>query len=237
MFCTSCGTQAREGAAYCATCGAHLAAPAATSPTFAPDAARAAEPVPPLPSPLADTAYPPGYGPPPAGAVATGATVRLDPVLHLPLAPWWKRFLAIILDGVMLSVGYFVLLAVIGIATNSHSTATSTNTSTQSGAVVVGFIALFILASIPNAIYFGLMNGSRRGQTVGKIALGIAVRDARTGQPIGFWRAFGRMFITVLFELLLYIPYVLDSLAPLWDARRQAWHDKVSKTVVIDLKP
>ena len=81
------------------------------------------------------------------------------------------------------------------------------------------------------------MNGSRRGQTVGKIALGIAVRDARTGGPIGFWRALGRNAITVVFRLLLYIPYILDSLAPLWDARRQAWHDKVVHSVVVDLKP
>ena len=100
--------------------------------------------------------------------------------------------------------------------------------------------ALFVVwlaASIPAAIYYAAMNGSRRGQTVGKMALGIAVRDARTGGPIGFWRALGRNLITVVFEALFSIPYILDSLAPLWDARRQAWHDKVAHSVVVDLKP
>ncbi len=42
---------------------------------------------------------------------------------------------------------------------------------------------------LPLALYYGIMNGSRRGQTVGKMALGIAVRDARTGQRIGFLAA------------------------------------------------
>lgn len=93
------------------------------------------------------------------------------------------------------------------------------------------------MASIPNALYFGLMNGSRRGQTVGKMALGVAVRDALTGQRIGFWRAAGRILISTLFDLLFFIPCLLDNLAPLWDARRQALHDKVVHSVVIDLKP
>jgi uncharacterized RDD family membrane protein YckC len=69
------------------------------------------------------------------------------------------------------------------------------------------------------------------------MALGIAVRDARTGQAIGFWRAVGRTLMTGVFELLLYVPFIVDSLAPLWDRRRQAWHDKVARSIVIDLKP
>jgi uncharacterized RDD family membrane protein YckC len=81
------------------------------------------------------------------------------------------------------------------------------------------------------------MNGSRRGQTLGKMALGIAVRDARTGAAIGFWRGLGRFLITLVFEIALFIPYIVDSLAPLWDRRRQSWHDRVVHSVVVDLKP
>jgi len=86
-------------------------------------------------------------------------------------------------------------------------------------------------------LYAGLMNGSARGQTVGKMAMGIAVRDARTGGKIGAWRGIGRYAITVLFDVLLVIPYVVDSLSPLWDARRQAWHDRAAHSVVIDVRP
>ena len=40
-----------------------------------------------------------------------------------------------------------------------------------------------------------------------------------------------------VFYIFLVIPYVLDNLAPLWDKRRQAWHDKVAGSIVVDLKP
>lgn len=176
-----------------------------------------------------------GYGPP---AWSAGAALYLDSVLRQPLAPWWKRLLAALLDGVIVGGAYFVAIIAIAIAA-SHptSTAPTTNTLPNPGAVLGGLLFLWIIALIPATVYFAAMNGSRRGQTVGKMALGIAVRDARFGTPIGFWRGVGRYLITALFGILLYIPYILDSLWPLWDQRRQSWHDKVVSSVVIDLKP
>jgi uncharacterized RDD family membrane protein YckC len=164
-----------------------------------------------------------------------GPNLRMDPILNQPLAPWWKRLVAILIDSVALGLAsLIVVLIIVAIAAGG----TTTNNQPASGGSVVGaYFALWVLAAIPGAIYYATMNGSRRGQTVGKMALGIAVRDARTGGPIGFWRALGRYLITTLFGVALYIPYILDSLAPLWDARRQAWHDKVAHSVVVDLKP
>jgi uncharacterized RDD family membrane protein YckC len=164
----------------------------------------------------------------------------VDPVLHLPLAPWWKRLVALIIDGLILGLGSVMLVLAIGIIADlarNHQAPTSTTSTTGGGAVVIGFVVLWLLSCIPLAIYYGIMNGSRRGQTVGKMALSIAVRDARTGAKLGFWRAVGRFAITAVFILLLYVPYLVDSLAPLWDKRRQAWHDKVVHSVVVDLKP
>jgi uncharacterized RDD family membrane protein YckC len=183
---------------------------------------------------------PPGYGPPgygPGGYGQPGSSVRLDPVLHQPLAPWWKRLIAIIIDTLILGLAFFVIVLVIAAAVH-NTNSTTTNTQPATGRSLLGaYVALSLIVSIPSAIYYAIMNGSRRGQTVGKMALGIAVRDAQTGQPIGFWRALGRNLITVVFHALLYVPYILDSLAPLWDGRRQAWHDKVAHSVVVDLKP
>jgi uncharacterized RDD family membrane protein YckC len=158
-------------------------------------------------------------------------------VLHQPLAPWWKRLIAIIIDFLLLGFAAFVVIIAIAAAVHSANSNTQTTQPASSGSVVLGYFVLSLLLAIPGAIYFAALNGSRRGQTVGKMALAITVRDARTGAPIGFWRALGRNLITVLFHALFYIPYILDSLAPLWDGRRQAWHDKVAHSVVVDLKP
>jgi uncharacterized RDD family membrane protein YckC len=136
----------------------------------------------------------------------------------------------------VLSFG-FVVIAVLIAALTSHQTSTSSSTSSNAGEVIAGILFVWIIAAIPGAIYYGAMNGSRRGQTLGKMALGIAVRDARTGGQVGFWRAVGRFLITLVFGLFFSIPYIIDSLAPLWDGRRQSWHDKVAHTVVVDLKP
>lgn len=185
------------------------------------------------------SSYPPGYGPPPGTLISAPSAGTPDPALQLALAPWWKRLVAIIIDWAVLGAGYFVLLAIVGILVKGSKNGTTTNTNqNQSGSLALGFFILLILVSFPNAIYFGLMNGSKRGQTVGKMAMGIVVRDARTGQRIRFWRAAGRSLISgVVFQLFAEIPFILDSLAPLWDKRRQSWHDKVAGTIVVDLRP
>jgi uncharacterized RDD family membrane protein YckC len=177
---------------------------------------------------------PPGYGPPSFNPAAPGT--RIDPVLNQPLAPWWKRLVAIIIDGVILGLTFFVIALVIGAAAAGHTTS-NTNQNPSGGSILGAIFVLSLIGAIPSSIYYAAMNGSRRGQTVGKMALGISVRDARTGAAIGFWRALARFLITVVFQWLLYIPYILDSLAPLWDVRRQAWHDKVAHSVVVDLNP
>jgi uncharacterized RDD family membrane protein YckC len=217
-------------------------------------AASWAEFAPPLPT------YPPGYGPPPGQPMApgyvlaptvvgmpgstigappaftAGPTDVIDPALQLRLAPWWKRLIAVVVDAAVIGTVLLVFFVIIG-ALASNSTTTTNSSTTSSGAdVAAGLVALFVFSSVPNLLYVGIMNGSRRGQTLGKMAMGIAVRDARTGGQIGTWRGIGRYAITIVFEVVGFIPYLLDSLAPLWDGRRQAWHDRIAHSVVIEVR-
>lgn len=197
---------------------------------------------PPWPSPSPYGTYPPGYGPPPgmtpmAGMPYQDPKIRIDGVLHLALAPWWKRFLAFLIDNMVIGVALFIVFAIIGAAAHNNNTTTTGGSTVSVGRVLIGFAGLFIVISIPYMLYYGIMNGSRRGQTLGKMALNISVRDARTGGSIGFWRGVGRYAITVVFYIVLLIPYIIDNLSPLWDTRRQAWHDKVVHSVVVDRNP
>jgi uncharacterized RDD family membrane protein YckC len=191
-------------------------------------------PYPPGPTPYGPQGW---YGYPPPSWGAAPRQDPVDPVIHQPLAPWWKRLVAILVDGAVLAFGSYVILAIVVVLASHISSSSTNSTSLSPGAVVGGLFGIWLVASIPLGIYYGAMNGSRRGQTLGKMALGIAVRDARNGSPLGFWRAFGRFMITTLFAVLLFVPYLVDSLAPLWDPRRQAWHDKLAHSVVIDLRP
>jgi uncharacterized RDD family membrane protein YckC len=95
-----------------------------------------------------------------------------------------------------------------------------------------------VLTWLMAGAYFAVLNGSEMGQTFGKRALRIQVRDAGAGSgPIGVGRAALR-YVTV--GLFVIVPFfivftVLDGLWPLWDPRRQALHDKIAGSVVVQV--
>jgi uncharacterized RDD family membrane protein YckC len=69
----------------------------------------------------------------------------------------------------------------------------------------------------------------KTGHSWGRKLVGIKVVDG-DGEPIGFWRALGRnLFAMFISGLCLALGY----LWVLWDADRQAWHDKVFRTYVV----
>jgi uncharacterized RDD family membrane protein YckC len=142
-------------------------------------------------------------------------------------APWWRRLLAGLLDWLLVAVPVGLLGAVFGLVevvrdVEGNLVRFSASTS------------LSVLVFLAALAYSMVMDGSQRGQTIGKMALLIQVRDATTGGPIGFARALGRRFIFLILFQLLFLPGLLNALSPLWDGRRQAWHDKAVNSVVLN---
>jgi uncharacterized RDD family membrane protein YckC len=164
--------------------------------------------------PSSQPGYPTGYQ-----AAASGVGAPAD---------WWRRLVAIILDGLVLTIPNAILVFLFGIKTTE--TDVSGNVTIHLGS----FAAVSFLSLIVAIIYSGLLEGSSHGQSVGKMALRIQVRDATTGGPIGFARAAGRRFIYQILFLPLFVPGLINGLSPLWDARRQAWHDKAVNTLVVN---
>jgi len=172
----------------------------------------------------------PPYGQPPAGAPYGYATGPVDG-LGRPLAEWWQRAVAIIIDTIMLGVVFAILRGIFGggntIVFNSNGT-----TIVHTGHLVIAEIIEILLT----LVYFGILDGSERGQTLGKMALGIATRDIDTGGRIGPWRAALRRFIYSVLWVIFFFPGLLNALWPLWDQRRQAWHDKAVRSDVIKIR-
>lgn len=71
------------------------------------------------------------------------------------------------------------------------------------------------------------MSGAGRGSP-GKRALGIAVVGT-DGRPIGFARGIQRQFVLLVGSVVFYIGW----LSALWNPRRQAWHDKAARSLVV----
>ena len=180
-----------------------------------------------------------GYPPSPYAAYGVPPNRILDPVLGLVLAPWWKRFLALIMDGVLTSIvlGIFeqIIFAAVGRNELTLPPQNLDGTQTFPTHVIVTLLLIGLVGLVLSMLYYAILDGTR-GQTIGKMALGIAVRDDRTGLVIGLGRGFGRYLFNFLLSILLILPYFIGNLAPLWDRRNQSWADHVVHSVVVEVR-
>ena len=100
------------------------------------------------------------------------------------------------------------------------------------GIIVTQASAVGVLLQLAGLVAFVVLWSKKlgtTGQSWGKKALNIKVLDAQTGQPIGQGRAVGRYFAQILSAL----PCYLGFLWPLWDDKKQSFHDKIVGTVVV----
>ncbi|MEW6153809.1 MAG: RDD family protein [Actinomycetota bacterium] len=187
-------------------------------------------------------------GPPPAGAyypppaAATGTTAYPPPPppptpspapsptwSSVTYGPWWKRAVAALIDWAVLSVPSGILLTLAG-GTATVDPVTDEIVVTNPG-LLMAVWAVLIAGSFA---YYIVMEGSR-GATVGKMAMGLRLQDADTGAPIGYGLAFARRLVAGVLWAMLFLPGVLNLLSPLWDRRRQTWHDKSVNAVVVEV--
>jgi uncharacterized RDD family membrane protein YckC len=138
-------------------------------------------------------------------------------------ASWVRRAVAVAIDAMILAIVVVTTALVAGVPLERL------NEEIRSEGGIVA-VLLFV---VPEAVYDTLMIGSR-SQTIGKMAMKITVFDAADGRsPIGYPRAFARWATTNLFLALWVVPGVVDHLWPLRDRRRQTWHDKIVRSVVV----
>ena len=81
-------------------------------------------------------------------------------------------------------------------------------------------------------LYFAGLESSHRQGTLGKLALSIKVTDLAGGR-IGFGRATGRYFAKYLSAAILLIGFVMAG----FTRRKQALHDLIAGTLVVDRAP
>jgi uncharacterized RDD family membrane protein YckC len=178
-----------------------------------------------LPPPAAGSPYgqpaPGGQYPPPAygqyGGMAT-PTIAAGPAPGLAYAGFWVRFVAYLIDSVILGVAFVVLSIVTG-----GFTKTDPNTGLQTGNnAATGLIILVSLAYIVG--FWGA-----RSQTPGMMALNLRIVRADNGAPIDYAKA----IIRYVGYIIASIPFGLGLIWAGFDARKQGWHDKIAGTFVV----
>lgn len=184
------------------------------------------------PPPSPGGTYPPppagGY-PPPPGYPAPGYA-PFGPAK--PYAGWWSRVGAYLIDGllaflvVVIPVAVGLVIAFIDVEYNDYSD------EIVASSINWGGIALAALGALLGVLFVvwnrGIRQGSK-GQSLGKTMLGIEVVSVETGQHLGAGMGVLRMILEMIFGNACF----LDYLWPLWDDRKQSWHDMVVKSVVV----
>ena len=85
---------------------------------------------------------------------------------------------------------------------------------------------IFVLAGV--TIWYRIKWEGAGGSPLRR-AMGVWIVDETTLEPIGTQRGFVRALVRLVSEFVLYIGY----LWMLWDPKRQTWHDKAAKSIVI----
>jgi uncharacterized RDD family membrane protein YckC len=145
-----------------------------------------------------------------------------------------------LIDGAILYVVNLILAAILGgaLSFTEEPTINPTTGELEGGSgFFVGLILGNVILLIIGILYYVILNGNERGQTVGKMVMKIQVRDEASGGPLGYGKAFLRYIVGALLFVLCFIPGIVDVLFPLWDPKRQTIHDKAANSLVIDLNP
>jgi len=152
-------------------------------------------------------------------------------------AEWWQRAVAFIIDSVLIAILAGIVITLAGLSTIGKLTTNDEFGNPMLNAAAVRHLALGALIAFGiGIVYRTLLEGSARGQTFGKMAMGIAVKDLDDGGSIGYARAFGRWLVGSLLWVVTSIPGIIDLLFPLWDQKKQTLHDKAVRSVVVQVR-
>ena len=197
---------------------------------------------------------PPGYGQPPQGYGQQpqgygqqppqygqyGGSGYSQPADYQPPAPyagWWSRVGALLIDSVITML-ITIVPAIVGLVllngaseSTTDSFGTTTTDVTNDGLFATGLILLVLSFAVGLAFQIwnqGVRQG-KGGQSLGKQILGIKVVEMNTGQPQGAGKGVLRWLLYSVLSGLCF----LDLLWPLWDKKKQTWHDMIVSSVVV----
>jgi uncharacterized RDD family membrane protein YckC len=178
-----------------------------------------------------------------------------------PLAGWWARVGAYLLDGLLLTVleivcGWRFLSGIVdgfrGVAQQAVDAARAgvqPPSSDQLGSQLVSAVWPAVLGFLAVCLVVRFLYGAgflkAFQATPGQMALGLQVRLRARPGVLPWSTVLARWFTQNLGTFVAFVPLVgmlawvysvLDDLWPLWDGKRQALHDKAARTNVVRVR-
>lgn len=127
---------------------------------------------------------------------------------------FWIRFVAMIIDDIITGILFIWLLGMVVMGINPLAAAGDSS----------GFLVQFLL---PAAYTIGFWIAMQA--TPGKMALGLVVVDAKTGQPASAGKYVLRFLGYIVSTIVLFLGFIWVAFNP----RKQGWHDLIAGTVVV----
>jgi len=205
-----------DGAAFCPNCGQAFAVAA-----LAPRA----------PMMSASASTPLG-----GGGVAIPAYAGYAAAPRVEYAGFWVRFLAWLIDNVVMGVGVLLILIPLifltGLRTVLEDFHPNEDMNDAGVFMLIGFVFVLATASlVVTWLYHALMESSEWQATLGKKALGLVVTDM-AGQRVSFGRATGRHFAKIVTNLVSF-GIGLGYLMAAFTEKKQALHDMLAGCLVL----
>ena len=230
MFCSKCGASVPAGATFCSNCGQPLAGYSVGQA----NPGETAEPA--VATPVSTSSPADTYAATPSPPVQTWQPpVAIQPTSTVGYAGFWLRFVAAIIDGLILLAVRKILFLPFGIRTGMGMGMGGIfrgGRQPQDLSALMPMLGLMFRIAIISALiqwlYFSLMESSVWQATLGKKALGLTVTDLE-GRRISFGRATGRYFAKILSTLTIGIGYLMAG----FTAKKQALHDMIAGTLVL----
>jgi len=131
---------------------------------------------------------------------------------EMKFAGFWLRALAFVIDNLILWIPVSVFSWLLSFLANPGFF------------VFLSFVGQFVIYGL----YYGLLESSEKGATLGKQLVGLRVVDI-DGNRLTFARALTRYLLMSLSMILLCIGYLMVF----WTKKKQALHDKIAECLVI----
>jgi len=151
-------------------------------------------------------------------------------------AGFWMRFLALIIDGIIIGVVRWIIilpiLAAMGIGMASEIQSLDTD-DPSTALPIIGTIMAFagismLVSTLIWILYYTLMETSKYQGTVGKIALGLIVTDVN-GNKLDFSKALIRNICKIISSMIFCIGYIIAG----FTEKKQGLHDIIAGTLVV----
>ncbi len=144
-------------------------------------------------------------------------------------AGFWLRFVAYIIDAILIGVvNFIVLMPFLGMmGISSMMDDPDAAEGMMIAAIGTYFMSMFVMF-VAGWLYFALMESSGKGATLGKIALSLRV-TGMSGETISFGKATGRYFGKIISGMILCIGYIMAG----FTEKKQALHDMMAGCLVV----